>query len=105
MKGISWGTEQKKTFNEIIRQLHKPKALYIPDDKGRFHHYSYTSKFAIASALYQIQNGQLKVIAYASKRMPTATHKSCITDLELCRLAIIIVSFSHLLNILLHEKG
>ena len=31
-----------------------------------------TSKFTTGSALYQIQNGQPKLIAYASKRMPKA---------------------------------
>ena len=44
----------------------------MPDNKGRLHLYSNTSKFATGSALYQIQNGQLMLIAYASKRIPTA---------------------------------
>ena len=39
---------------------------------GRFHLYSDTSKFATGSALYQIQNGKPKLIAYASKRLPGA---------------------------------
>ena len=42
---------------------------------GRFHLYSDTSKFATGSALYQIQNGKPKLIAYASKRLPEATQK------------------------------
>ena len=36
-----------------------------------------TSKFA--SALYQIQNGKLKLIAYASKRLPEAVTNYLIT--------------------------
>ena len=39
---------------------------------GRFHLYSDTSKFTAGSVLYQIQNGKLKLIAYASKRLPEA---------------------------------
>ena len=31
-----------------------------------------TSKYATGSALYQIQNGKPKLIAYASKRLPEA---------------------------------
>ena len=44
--------------------------LYLPNSTGRFHLYSDTSKFATGSALYQIQNGKPKLIAYASKRLP-----------------------------------
>ena len=48
------------------------KRLHLPDGKGRFHLYSDTSKHAMSSALYQIQNGKAKLIAYASKRLPEA---------------------------------
>ena len=65
---------------------------------GRFHLYSDTSKFATGSALYQIQNGKPKLIAYASKRLPEAAKDYSLTELELCRLAINIASFSHLLK-------
>ena len=40
----------------------------MPNNTGRFHLYSGTSKFAMRSTLYQIQNGRQKLIAYASKR-------------------------------------
>ena len=68
----------------------------MPNKTGRFHLYSDTSKFATASALYQIQNGKPKLIAYASKRLPEAAKSYSITELELCGLAINIVNFSHL---------
>ena len=60
--------------------------------------YSDTSKFATGSALYQIQNGQPKLIAYASKRMPEAAKNYSITELEMCGLAMNITTFSHLLQ-------
>ena len=44
----------------------------MPNKLGRFHLYSDTGKFATGSALYQIQNGKPKLIAYASKRLPEA---------------------------------
>ena len=44
----------------------------MPNCEGRFHLYSDTSKFAIGSVLYQIQNGRPRLIAYASKRLPEA---------------------------------
>ena len=72
--------------------------LQMPKRQGRFHLYSDTSKFVAGSALYQIQNGKPKLIAYASKRLPEAVRSYSITELELCELAINITSFSHLLK-------
>ena len=45
----------------------------MPNTTGRFCLYSDTSKFAMGSALYQIQKGKPKLIACASKRLPDAT--------------------------------
>ena len=70
----------------------------MPNTTGRFHLYSDTSKFATGSALYQIQNGKPKLIAYASKRQPEAARNYSITELELCELAINIARFSYLLK-------
>ena len=70
----------------------------MPNKTCRFHLYSDTSKFATSSALYQIQNGKPKLIAYACKRLPEAMKSYSLTDLELCGLAINIASFSHLLK-------
>ena len=52
----------------------------------------------MGSALYQIQNGRPKLIAYASKRLPEAAKNYLITELDLCGLAINIANFSHLLK-------
>ena len=79
-------------------RLMKLPVLHIPNKEGRFHLYSDTSRFATGSALYQIQNGKPKLIAYASKRLPEAAKSYSITELELCGLAINIASFSHLLK-------
>ena len=68
----------------------------MPNKTGRFHLYSDTSKFATGSALYQIQNGKPKLIAYMSKQLPEAVKSYSITELELYGLAIDIASFSHL---------
>ena len=93
-----WEKEQQDSFEEIKCRLINPPVLPMPNTTGRFHLYSDTSKFATGSALYQIQNGKPKLIAYASKRFPEATRNYSITELELCGLAINIASFSHLLK-------
>ena len=53
----------------------------------------------MGSALYQIQNGKPKLIAYASKRLPEVAKKYSITEIEMCGLAINIMSFAHLLKL------
>ena len=70
----------------------------MPDKIGRFQLYSDTSKYATGSALYQIQNGKPKLIAYARKRLPEAARNYSITEFEMCGLAINIACFAHLLR-------
>ena len=93
-----WGDEQQKVLDEIKSRLLKLPILSMPDRRGRFLLYSDTSKFATGSALYQVQDGKPKLIAYVSKRMPEAAKKYSITKLEMCGLAINIASFAHLLK-------
>ena len=70
----------------------------MPNHEGKFHLYLDTSKFVAGSALYQIQNGKPKLIAYTSKRLPEAIRNYSITELELYSLEINIANFSHLLK-------
>ena len=87
----------KRTTGFIYRnkvQISKDLQYCICQTKtGRFHLYSDTSKYVTGSALYQIQNGKPKLIAYASKRLPEAVKNYSITELELCGLAISIAKF------------
>ena len=93
-----WVEEQQKAFEEIKSRLQRPPVLHLPDRQGEFQLYSDMNKFASGSALYQIQNGQSKLIAYASKRMLEVAKNYSITKLEMCGLAITIVSLVHLLK-------
>ena len=76
----------------------KPPVLLMPNKTGRFHLYSDTSKQTTGSALYQIQGGEPKLIAYASKRLHEAAKNYSITELNLCGLSNNITSFAHLLK-------
>ena len=92
---FKWGQEQQTAFDEIKDRLQKPPVIHLPDGKGRFHLYSDTSKHTMGSALYQIQNGRPKLIAYACKRLPEVAKNYSITELEMCGLAINVASFAH----------
>ena len=88
-----WGKEQQEAFEEIKRRLVGAPILHMPNQEDRFHLYSDMSTFAAGSALYQIQNRKLRLIAYASKRLLEAAKSYLITELELCGLVINIASF------------
>ena len=49
-----WEEEQQIAVEEIICRLVRSSVLHLPDNKGRFHLYSDTSKFATGSTLYKI---------------------------------------------------
>ena len=72
---------QKHPF--IKRWLVKAPVLHMSNSEGRFHLYSDMSKFAAGSALYQIQNGKLRLIAYVCKRLLEAVGSYSITELAL----------------------
>ena len=57
---------------------------------GKFHLYLDISKFAMGSALYQIQSRKSKLIAYTSKRSPEAAKNYSIIELEMCGLIIVV---------------
>ena len=59
----------KRTTGSIWRN----KAIHLHSDM---------SKFATGSALYQIQNGKPRVIAYVSKRLPEAVRSYSIKELK-----------------------
>ena len=65
-KQFVWGKEQQNAFDGIKHRLQKPPVLHMSDKIGRFQLYSDTSKYAMDSTLYQIQNGKAKLVAYAS---------------------------------------
>ena len=79
-----WGKEQQEAFEEIKWRMQKAPVLHLPDKVGRFQLYSDTSKYATGGALYQIQNGKPKLIAYSSKRLTEAARNYSITELEMC---------------------
>ena len=67
-------------FEEIKQKLIKAPIVYMPNCEGRFHLYSDMSKFATGSALYQIQSGKPRLIAYTSKRLSEAVRSYSITQ-------------------------
>ena len=62
----------QEASEQVKIKLLKLPVLHLPDNRGRFQLFSDTSKTAAGSTLYQIQNGNPKLIGYTSKRLPPA---------------------------------
>ena len=99
-KGTEWNwTEQcQSAFEKIKELISKPPVLVMPNATGKFTLVSDTSKLATGAALYQEQEGKLRLVAYHSKRLNSAAKRYSISELELHGLEINIRAFEHYLR-------
>ncbi|EFO98803.1 hypothetical protein CRE_03601, partial [Caenorhabditis remanei] len=83
---FKWGPEQQKALDMIKDKLISPPILTTPDMNGDFEMHTDASKIGIAAILFQKQENQLKVVAYASR--PTTKVEQRYPPIELESLAI-----------------
>ncbi|EFP06197.1 hypothetical protein CRE_10709 [Caenorhabditis remanei] len=83
---FKWGKEQEEAFQEIKKKLMSPPILTTPKMDGDFELHTDASKIGIAAVLLQNQEGELKVIGYASR--PTTSVENKYAPIELEALAI-----------------
>ena len=87
-KPFLWTKLHEQAFDQIKGLLAKQPVLTLPDGMGRYTLYSDTSKTHAGSALWQKQQGQNKLIGYASKSLPKACVNYGITELEMTGLLV-----------------
>ena len=87
-KPFLWTDQHQQAFDTIKSLLAKPPVLNLPDGSGRYTLYFDTSKTHAGSALWQMQQGQNKLIGYASKSLPKACVNYGITELEMTGLLV-----------------
>jgi hypothetical protein len=90
---FKWGEAQQKAFETIKTLLTQPPVLMMPNTKDPFVLYSDTSSVACGAALYQLQNGVLRLVAFNSKKLIEAARRYSITELELYGLLLNIEAF------------
>ena len=71
--------------------------LHLPTTIGRFVLYSDTSRRHAGSSMWQMQNGQPKLIGYSSKTLPKACLNYSVTELEMFGLSINLHQWNHLI--------
>ena len=95
---FKWGPEQQKAFEDIKQLLVEPPVLTMPRKEGRFELHSDTSKTGCGAALFQHQDGEKRLCAYYSKKLPDPCKRYGITELEMTGLTCNITAFKHLLR-------
>jgi hypothetical protein len=78
-----WDTEQENAFEELKRRLVSTPVLAAPCDEGQYVLDTDASAVAVGALLQQWQQGQLRVIAYASRCLDKAQRHYCCTRREL----------------------
>ena len=94
---FAWGSQQKNAFDILRKALCSQPILAYPKRGGRFWLDTDASDYAIGAVLSQEQDGELRVIAYASKTLgPTQKHY-CATKKELLAVVYFTRHFRHYL--------
>ena len=99
-KGIpwEWTEECQQAFESIKKDLTNPPVLVMPNDKGHFVLVSDTSTVGCGATLYQEIDGQYRVVAYYSKKLPEAVKRYSMSELELTGILANISAFKHILR-------
>ena len=78
-----WSNNCQKAFDSLKRALTGPDVMAYPLNEGLFVLDTDASGTAIGAVLSQIQGGQEKVVAYASRTLNKSEKNYCVTDKEL----------------------
>ena len=92
-----WSEDCQRAFEELKNRLVTSPIMAYPLDSGQYLLDTDASDVAIGAVLSQIQNGELKVIAYASRSLNKAERKYCVTRKELLAIVNFTQHFRHYL--------
>lgn len=82
-KVFEWTDECQKAFDTLKSAFVSPDIMAFPKDEGEYYLDTDACDHSIGAVLSQMQDGQLKVIAYGSRTLNKAECNYCITDKEL----------------------
>ena len=80
---FAWSEEAQKSFDQLKSALTSPPILAMPMDSGEFILDTDAANETIGAVLSRIQQGQERVIAYASRRLDRREMNYCVTRKEL----------------------
>ena len=90
---FEWTSECQKAFEELKARLTSPPILAYPLPEGDFILDTDASDSAIGAVLSQVQDGDERVVAYASKSLGKAERNYCVTRKELLAIVVYLKHF------------
>jgi len=96
-KRFSWTEECQQAFDQLKQILTSPPVMTMPNQHDPFVLDCDASQCAIGGVLSQIQDGQEKPIAYASRKLSKAEVNYCTTRKELLAIVFFLKYFRHYL--------
>lgn len=94
---FNWTEKCQTSFNTLKEKLVTAPVLVYPNENDQFILDTDASGHAIGAVLSQIQDGEEKVIAYASKMLNNSQKKYCTTYRELLAVVTFVKYFRHYL--------
>lgn len=96
-KKFNWDEDCEQSFDQIKGLLTSPPVLAYPNREGLFILDTDGCQTGIGAVLSQVQNGEERVIAYASKSLNKAQQRYCTTFIELLAVITFVRHFRHYL--------
>jgi transposase InsO family protein len=96
-KTFVWDSQHKEAFDKLKQALMSAPILAFPINNGEYILDTDASHDTIGAVLSQRQDGQEKVIAYASNKLSKAERNYCVTRKELLAVYHYVKQFSHYL--------
>ena len=88
-----WTAECQKAFDDLKDRLTEAPILALPRDEGTYILDTDASDHGIGAVLSQIQDGEERVISYASRLYSTAERRYCVTRKELLAVVFFMKQF------------
>ena len=92
-----FGPTAAACFCEVEVQAHESPILVYPRDQGEFVLDTDASNFGIGAVLSQVQDGEERVIAYASRTLTKPERRYCVTRRELLAVVYFVQHFKNFL--------
>ena len=96
-KPFIWGKEQQAAFCALKKALTLPPVLALPTPNGVFVLEQDASSEPLRAELFQIQDGQKKLIAYGSLSLSTEQRRYCTTRKDLLAVVCFTRMYRHYL--------
>ena len=94
---FEWTEEHETAFQSLKQAMLSPVVLAMPKSEGIFILDTDASNLAVAGQLSQVQDDQIRPIAFASKRLTATQQRYCVTRKELLAILTFLRQFRHYL--------